>query len=63
MYIIIIIGYYKKDSFNHKGIVNTVISVCNDNNVPYKLIDLYDDNFNPSHQIENQDKIKKYQNL
>ena len=63
MYIIIIIGYHKKDSFNHKGIVDTIISVCKNNNISYKLIDLYEDNFNPSHQIENQDKIKKYQNI
>ena len=63
MHVVVIIGYHKKDSFNHSGIVQTIVDVCAEYNVKFSLIDLYADNFNPSYQQHNQEKIKNYQNI
>ena len=63
MKIVIVIGYHKKESFNHQGIVETIISECKENAIECYLIDLYEDNFNPSHQPDNKIKIQHYQEL
>lgn len=61
MKFLIIIGYYKKDSFCHLGIKETILHELR--TCDYSVIDLYADNFNPSYQEANQALIKKYQQL
>ena len=63
MQLTIIIGYHKKDSFNHSGIVHTIKEVCVRHDVICNIIDLYADGFNPSSQPDNKDKIEKYQSI
>lgn len=61
MNVLIIIGYYRKDSFCHLGIKESLMKELSLSSASYKLIDLYDDDFNPSYQDKNQDLIKDYQ--
>ena len=63
MFVAIIIGYHKKDSFNHQGIVKTITSECENNGINYCLIDLYKDDFNPSNQPDNKIKISHYHEI
>lgn len=59
---LIIIGYHKKNSFCHQGIVKTIVDEYNFRKKEIKVIDLYDDDFNPSYQIKNKELILRYQN-
>lgn len=61
MYVLIIIGYYKKDSFCHSGIKETIKKELHLSNVKYAVIDLYEDEFNPSVQDGNKVLVAKYQ--
>ena len=63
MFVVVIIGYHKKDSFNHQGIVKTIVAECKKQNIKCEIIDLYNDDFNPSYQLQNKEKIKDYQTL
>lgn len=58
---LIIIGYYKKNSFCHLGIKETILHELRTRD--YEVIDLYEDGFNPSYQEENKELITKYQQL
>jgi putative NADPH-quinone reductase len=58
---LIIIGYHKKDSFCHKGIVKTIFDEYEIRRKEVSIIDLYQDHFNPSYQEKNKDLIKIYQ--
>jgi len=62
MFVVIIIGYYKKDSFCHNGIKQTLLKELEILGVKTLVIDLYEDGFNPSYQEENNKLlIQKYQ--
>jgi len=62
MFVVIIIGYYKKDSFCHNGIKQTILKELQILGVKHIVIDLYEDGFNPSYQEENNKLlIQKYQ--
>ena len=62
MFVVIIIGYYKKDSFCHNGIKQTLLKELEILGVKSIVIDLYEDGFNPSYQEENNKLlIQKYQ--
>ena len=61
MNVLIIIGYYKEDSFCHKGLKEGIIEELKLSEVEFNVIDLYKDNFNPSYSVENESLIKRYQ--
>ena len=61
MFVLIVIGYYKRDSFCHKGIKETIQKEMNLSNVKCISIDLYEDDFNPSVQDGNKLLVAKYQ--
>jgi len=50
MLVLVIIGYYKKDSFCHKGIKEAVLDELIADGIKYIIIDLYKDEFDPSYQ-------------
>ena len=61
MLVLVIIGYYKKDSFCHKGIKETVLDELIADGIKYIIIDLYEDEFDPSYQEKNKLLIQRYQ--
>ena len=61
MYVLIVIGYYKKDSFCHQGIKETIRKEMDLSEIPCVVIDLYEDDFNPSVQNGNKKLVAKYQ--
>ena len=61
MYVLIIIGYYKKDSFCHRGIKETIRDELALSEIKHAVIDLYEDDFNPSVQDGNKVLVAKYQ--
>jgi NAD(P)H dehydrogenase (quinone) len=61
MFVLIIIGYYKKDSFCHQGIKATLLDELEASKAKYAVIDLYEDRFNPSYLEENKQLVEKYQ--
>lgn len=61
MFVLIVIGYYKKDSFCHKGIKETIQKETHLSDVKCIVIDLYEDGFNPSVQNGNKILVAKYQ--
>jgi putative NADPH-quinone reductase len=63
MYVLIVIGYYKKNSFCHSGIKETIKNELHLSDVKCAVIDLYEDKFNPSYLEENKLLIARYQRL
>ena len=61
MFVLIIIGYYKKDSFCHRGIKETIRNELALSEIKHAVIDLYEDEFNPSVQDGNKVLVAKYQ--
>ena len=61
MYVLIIIGYYKKDSFCHRGIKETIRNELDLSEIKHAVIDLYEDGFNPAYLDENKILVQKYQ--
>lgn len=61
MYVLIIIGYYKKDSFCHRGIKETIRDELALSEIKHAVIDLYEDEFNPAYLDENKILVQKYQ--
>ena len=59
----VFIGYHKKESFCYNGILKTIEKELLDNNKKIYIVDLYDDDFNPSHQNKNKELVNRYQNL
>ena len=61
MKVLIIIGYHQKDSFNHQGIVKTLVEELSSVRKDFEIIDLYDDEFHAAFQAEkNSELIQKY---
>ncbi len=58
---LIIIGYYKKDSFCHRGIVQTIHDELIKREKKAIIVDLYQDGFDPSYQEKNKKLIEQYQ--
>ena len=61
MKVAVVIGYNKQDSFCYSGIVGTILETLNDNDVDYKLIDLFLDDFHPSGRANVPELIESYQ--
>lgn len=61
MFVLIVIGYFKRDSFCHLGIKDTIKKELDISNVKCVVIDLYEDDFNPSVQDGNKALVAKYQ--
>jgi len=62
MKILVIIGYHKKDSFCHSGIVEEIKKVADHRGKVCQVIDLYEDEFHAAFQAEkNKELIKYYQ--
>jgi len=59
--VLIIIGYHKKDSFNHQGIVKILVEELSSVRKEFEIIDLYEDEFHAAFQAEkNSELIQKY---
>ena len=61
MFVVIIIGYYKKDSFCHNGIKQTILKELQILGVKHIVIDLYEEGFNPAYLEQNKILVQKYQ--
>lgn len=64
MHILVIIGYYRKDSFCHSGIVSEIVKVAKWREKTCTVIDLYEDGFHAAYHAEkNRELIEHYQDL
>jgi len=61
MFVVIIIGYYKRDSFCHNGIKQTLLKELQILGVKHIVIDLYEEGFNPAYLEQNKILVQKYQ--
>ena len=61
MFVLVVIGYFKRDSFCHNGIKETILKELQVLGIKHIVIDLYEDKFNPSYIEENKQLVEKYQ--
>ena len=58
---VIIFGYHRRDSFCNNGIVKAIEHELAKNDIPYDVIDLYQDEFHAAYQAEkNKDLLIEY---